>query len=191
MYPGTQYCRFKKISLPKFEKTWILVALPPKIAHSTRINEGVIILHSEMTQLFRVLRKISFIIMTCALRCAGDDATFAAAKVAALEALNSCLIDVIRRFINWSWRFMSAYQTSLTGKGATRAVKKQRSHHSVPERARLAIAYWGFAELVTGLRHSSQERNDETSSQRKQHRKTVVSSMWGRGHHSTRSSIVC
>ena len=65
--------------------------------------------------------------------------TFAAAKVAALEALDSCPIEVIRRFINRSWRFMSAYRTGLTGKAAAWAVKKQRSHRSVPERARLAI----------------------------------------------------
>ena len=75
--------------------------------------------------------------------------TFAAAKVAALEALDSCPIEVIRWFINRSWRFMSAYRTGLTGKAAAWAVKKQRSHCSVPERARLAIEP---AELVTRSR---------------------------------------
>lgn len=55
------------------------------------------------------------------------------------KALDSCPIEVIRRFINRSWRFMSAYRTGLTGKAAAWAVKKQRSHRSVPERARIAI----------------------------------------------------
>lgn len=64
---------------------------------------------------------------------------FAAAKVAALKALDSCPIEVIHRFINRSWRFMSAYRTGLTGKAAAWAVKKQQSHGSVPERARIAI----------------------------------------------------
>ena len=66
--------------------------------------------------------------------------TFSAAKEAALEALSSCPIDVIRQFINQSWRFMSAYDwTGLTGKAAAWAVKKQQSHCSVPEHAHIAI----------------------------------------------------
>ncbi len=49
--------------------------------------------------------------------------TFTAAKAAALEALNSCLIEVICWFINQSWQFMSAYQRGLTGKAAAWAIK--------------------------------------------------------------------
>lgn len=66
-------------------------------------------------------------------------ASFAAAKEAARKALDACPVDTIRRFINRSWRFMSAYRTGLTGQAAAWAVKKQRSHRSVPERARIAI----------------------------------------------------
>ena len=65
--------------------------------------------------------------------------TFTAAKAAALEALNSCLIEVICWFINQSWQFMSAYQRGLTGKAAAWAIKKQQSHCSVPEHACIAI----------------------------------------------------
>jgi hypothetical protein len=36
----------------------------------------------------------------------------------AMKALDSCPINTIRRFINWSFRFMSAYQKGLTGKAA-------------------------------------------------------------------------
>lgn len=35
---------------------------------------------------------------------------FAEAKDVALRYLNACPADVIRRFINRSWRFMSAYR---------------------------------------------------------------------------------
>ncbi|KAF8303445.1 hypothetical protein DL93DRAFT_2066830, partial [Clavulina sp. PMI_390] len=64
---------------------------------------------------------------------------FEAAKIAAFEALDSCPKDTIRRFINRTWRMASAYRQGLTGKAAEWAVKKQRSHRSVSERARVAI----------------------------------------------------
>jgi hypothetical protein len=61
--------------------------------------------------------------------------TFAEAKEAALECLNACPVDVIRRFVNRSWRFMDAYRKGLTGKAAAWAVKKQKGHRSVSQQA--------------------------------------------------------
>ncbi|KAF9502651.1 hypothetical protein BS47DRAFT_1335027 [Hydnum rufescens UP504] len=52
--------------------------------------------------------------------------TFAQAKEATLTSLNSCPLDTICHFINWSWRFMSAYRKGLTGKAAEWAVKNKK-----------------------------------------------------------------
>lgn len=61
--------------------------------------------------------------------------SFAEAKAVAIEKLDACPKDVIRRFINRSWRFMSAFRLGLTGKAAEWAVKKQRQHRQVSEHA--------------------------------------------------------
>ncbi|THU77242.1 hypothetical protein K435DRAFT_702816 [Dendrothele bispora CBS 962.96] len=61
--------------------------------------------------------------------------TFAAAKKVAFEWLDACPTDVIRRFINCAWGFMSTYRCGLTGRAAEWAVKKQRGHRAVSERA--------------------------------------------------------
>jgi hypothetical protein len=66
-------------------------------------------------------------------------ATFNDAKKIALEILDACPNEVIRRFINRSWRFMSAYRKGLTGKAAAWAVKRQKQHRQVSQRAMLAI----------------------------------------------------
>lgn len=47
-----------------------------------------------------------------------DKNTFQQAKDAAIQALDSCPAEVIRRFINRSWRWMSAYRMGLTGYAA-------------------------------------------------------------------------
>jgi len=65
--------------------------------------------------------------------------TFADAKSAALQCLDGCPVDVIRRFFNRSWRFMDAYCGGLTGKAAEWAVRKQRSHRWVGEQAMKSI----------------------------------------------------
>ena len=65
--------------------------------------------------------------------------TFKSAKIATLDALNSCPLKTICHFINWSWRFHSAYRQGLTGKAAAWAVKKQYSHHAVSEQAHIAM----------------------------------------------------
>jgi hypothetical protein len=65
--------------------------------------------------------------------------TFAEAKGLTLEKLYACPTDVIRQFINCSWRFMSAYQLGLTGKAAAWAVGKQKQHCQVSAKAILLI----------------------------------------------------
>jgi ribosomal protein S18 len=55
---------------------------------------------------------------------------FQEAKDQALEYLDACPTEVIRRFIQRSWRFMSAYRMGLTGKAAAWAVRKQKSHRA-------------------------------------------------------------
>jgi hypothetical protein len=59
--------------------------------------------------------------------------TFAEAKENALEYLDACPTDVIRRFIQRSWRFMSVYRLGLTGNIAAWAVRKQKSHRACNE----------------------------------------------------------
>ncbi|KAF9552179.1 hypothetical protein CPC08DRAFT_754904 [Agrocybe pediades] len=65
--------------------------------------------------------------------------TFADAKEAAVKYLDACPAEVTRRFINRSWRFLSAYRRGLTGHAAAWAVRKQTKHRVVTERAMLAI----------------------------------------------------
>lgn len=65
--------------------------------------------------------------------------TFQHAKDVAIEKLNACPLEAIRRFINRSWRFMSAYRLGLTGDAAAWAVRKQRQHRQVSQRAMMSI----------------------------------------------------
>jgi len=62
---------------------------------------------------------------------------FEQAKKAAFTAFDACPADVIRHFINRSWRFMSgcmsAYRIGLTGKAAAWAVCKQKGHRTVSQ----------------------------------------------------------
>ncbi|TFK91730.1 hypothetical protein K466DRAFT_482133 [Polyporus arcularius HHB13444] len=64
---------------------------------------------------------------------------FEHAKQVAVGILNSCPTDVIRRFINRSWRFMDAYRQGLTGKAAEWAVRKQKSHRQVSRTAMMHL----------------------------------------------------
>ena len=68
-------------------------------------------------------------------------ANFAAAKERALQVLDVCpvTVEVIRRFINRSRRFVEAYRSGLTRKAAAWAVKKQKQHCAVSERAMVAV----------------------------------------------------
>ncbi|KAF9489413.1 hypothetical protein BDN71DRAFT_1529516 [Pleurotus eryngii] len=68
-----------------------------------------------------------------------DKKSFQQAKEAAELYLNACPVEVIRRFVNRSWRFMSAYRCGLTGRVAEWAVRKQKGHHTVSGLAMLAI----------------------------------------------------
>ncbi|KIK24654.1 hypothetical protein PISMIDRAFT_29102 [Pisolithus microcarpus 441] len=65
--------------------------------------------------------------------------SFASAKQAAHEILDSCPVEVLCRFINRSFRFMSAYRLGLTGKAAEWAVRKQKQHRSVSQQAMMMI----------------------------------------------------
>jgi len=65
--------------------------------------------------------------------------TFKEVKRCAVQQLDACLTEVIRRFINCSWWFMSAYRMGLTGKAAEWAVKKQKQHCQVSHRAMMSI----------------------------------------------------
>ena len=56
-----------------------------------------------------------------------------------MQQLDACPTEVIRRFINRSWQFMSAYRMGLTGKAAEWAVKKQKGHHQVSHSAMMSI----------------------------------------------------
>src|SRR5271155_4313719 len=60
--------------------------------------------------------------------CQVNENTFQDAKDATENALNTCPVEVIRRFINRSWRWMSAYRMGLTGKAAQWAIRKQKGH---------------------------------------------------------------
>jgi hypothetical protein len=64
---------------------------------------------------------------------------FKAAKDRAIQVLDACPTDVIRRFINRSWRFIAAYERGLSGKAAAWAVKQQKTHRSTSEAAMTAI----------------------------------------------------
>ena len=68
-----------------------------------------------------------------------DKKTFQDAKNSTLLYLNACPAEVIRRFINRSWRFMSAYRLGLTGRAAEWAVRKQKQHRSVSRAAMMAL----------------------------------------------------
>ena len=48
-------------------------------------------------------------------------------------------VEVIRRSINRSWRFISAYRLGLDGKAAARAAQKFRQHRTVSRRAMMSI----------------------------------------------------
>jgi hypothetical protein len=65
--------------------------------------------------------------------------SFAASKELALKYLDACPVEVIRRFINRSWRFMSAYRKGLTGKAAEWAVRPQKQHRAISSGALAAI----------------------------------------------------
>ncbi|KIJ24834.1 hypothetical protein M422DRAFT_274299 [Sphaerobolus stellatus SS14] len=65
--------------------------------------------------------------------------TFGQAKAAAIQCLDACPVDVIRRFINRSWRFTAAYQGGLTGKAAAWAVRKFKSHHTISNAALISL----------------------------------------------------
>ena len=65
--------------------------------------------------------------------------SFKDAKEAAQRSLEECPKEVIQRFINRSWRFMSAYRKGLTGAAAAWAVRKQKQHRAINQTVMMAI----------------------------------------------------
>jgi len=68
-----------------------------------------------------------------------DKISFQKAKNAVQKYLETCPAEVICRFINRSWRFMSAYCLGLTGHAAAWAVKKQKQHRQMLQWAMMSI----------------------------------------------------
>ncbi|KAE9384253.1 hypothetical protein BT96DRAFT_1100483 [Gymnopus androsaceus JB14] len=60
-------------------------------------------------------------------------------KDVAFQYLDACPVDVIRRFINRSFCWMSAYQLKPTKKAAEWAVRKQKTHRSVSASAMMHL----------------------------------------------------
>ncbi|GES82983.1 hypothetical protein RCL_jg27849.t1 [Rhizophagus clarus] len=54
-------------------------------------------------------------------------------KITVPEALNSVLLEQIRRYSCHSWRFIDAYRKGLTGTAALYTVKKYKSHRRISE----------------------------------------------------------
>ena len=69
-----------------------------------------------------------------------------------IKWLDACPPEVIRKFINCSWQFTSAYWLGLTGWAADWAVKKYRSHHTISEQALRALEAAG---RLKGLRYKN------------------------------------
>jgi len=63
-----------------------------------------------------------------------------------MQFLN-CPLGVLRRFINRSWRFMSAYRKGLNGEAAAWAVRKQKQYRLCLKR--LCIQFWLFLTNMT------------------------------------------
>ena len=71
------------------------------------------------------------------------------------------LIEVIRWFINRSGRFLEAYRSGLTGKAAAWAVKKQKQHRAVSERAMVAMENVVEQDLPLGMSQRRQSQDIE------------------------------
>lgn len=56
-----------------------------------------------------------------------------------MKWLGACPDEVIRRFINRSFRFMDAYRSGRTGNAAFWAVRHQKSHRQASEGAMAAL----------------------------------------------------
>jgi hypothetical protein len=68
-----------------------------------------------------------------------DKPKFEDAKQAAIKYLDACTAEIIRRFINRTWRWMDAYRHGLTGAAAVWAVRRQSAHRQASKRAAAAL----------------------------------------------------
>ena len=63
------------------------------------------------------------------------------AETEVVKALRGVGLDKIKRYINRSYRFMDAYRHGLVGDAALWAVKKQKSHRRISEKAMSALEF--------------------------------------------------
>ena len=54
-------------------------------------------------------------------------------KKEVIIALDACTINIMRRFINRSYRFIDAYCKGLSVKAATQCIKKQKRYRVISE----------------------------------------------------------
>jgi hypothetical protein len=65
--------------------------------------------------------------------------SFDHAKKEVVIALDSCSINIMRRFCNRALRFIDAYRKGLSVKAAAWCVKKQKRHRTISEEAMQAF----------------------------------------------------
>ncbi|KAJ7693190.1 hypothetical protein B0H17DRAFT_1330545 [Mycena rosella] len=68
-----------------------------------------------------------------------DKPKFEDAKQAAIKYLDACTTEIIWRFVNWTWRWMDAYRSGLTGAAAAWAIGHQSAHRQASKRAAAAL----------------------------------------------------
>jgi hypothetical protein len=61
--------------------------------------------------------------------------SFSHAKEEVVKALDSCGVDILRRFYNRTARFMDAYRQGLSVKAVAWCVKKQKRHRTISAEA--------------------------------------------------------
>ena len=65
--------------------------------------------------------------------------SFAEAKAVARKWLDACPVDVIRRFINRTWRFIDSYHDGLGDEAQAWASKPQKQHRTTSNTAMVAL----------------------------------------------------
>ncbi|KAJ7117094.1 hypothetical protein C8R44DRAFT_879603 [Mycena epipterygia] len=68
-----------------------------------------------------------------------DKPKFEDAKQAAIKYLDACTAEIIRHFINRTWRWMDAYRSGLTGAAAAWAARRQSAHRYASKHAAEAL----------------------------------------------------
>lgn len=66
--------------------------------------------------------------------------SFTLAKELVRECLDACMVTMIRRIFQKSWRYMDAYRHGLTGLMAEHAVEKYASHRKITKQIMMEVA---------------------------------------------------